>query len=665
VLVNRPQLVVYAAQAIGFAENARVRHNNAWLDSFRNHIGFKMLSGTISCRLLILLLCACLGTNSFAASSQIQGERAQGAAAKPTQTGVQRRLLDGPVQQPRVRTYDVLHYSIRTRFDVSARAVIGDVTVTLKPLSAAFSSFALDASDMLVESVVLLPAQTELKWTLPPDKLLINLDRAYAPKDSLSVRIRYRATPRGGLFFVPARAGATLSKPAQIWTQGQPEYNHHWFPCYDYPDDKATTEQYITTGASEIAISNGVLAETTNNPDGTRTFHWVMNQPHSTYLTSLVVGDYVKLTDAYSRVPLEYYTYRGTETTALRAFSETPEMMRLFAGLLNYDYPYQKYAQTVVTAYFLGGMENITATTHSDSEILVADNEGPGSTQELISHELSHSWFGDLVTCKSWKELWLNEGFATFMEAVFKEHKEGRDAYLVQMRKNARLYLLEDLLRYRRPIVFDRYRNPLELFDATLYQKGGFILHMLREVVGDEVFWKSLHKYLDEHKYGSVETADLQRVFERASGKRLDWFFDQWVYKAGYPELRVGYSYKEASRELTLTVEQTQTPDALTPAVFRLPVEIELATAAGQRTEHIEITRRTETFNFKLDGKPLMIRFDKGARILKRLDFPQPEEMLTYQLAHSTDAVGRMEASEMLERMHDRMNDRQAQPATP
>jgi aminopeptidase N len=620
-----------------------------------------MLSGTISRRLFVLLLCACFVGDGFASSSHFGAERAQSGSVRVAQTVVQRRRLDGPVQQTPARTYDVQHYLIRTRFDVSARAVIGDVTVTLKPLNAGFSSFALDASDMSVESVTLLPSQTELKWTQPPDKLSINLDRSYAPADTLSVRIRYRATPRRGLFFVPARPGPTLSKPAQIWTQGQPEYNHHWFPCYDYPDDKATTEQYITTGAGEIAVSNGTLAETTNNPDGTRTFHWVMNQPHSTYLTSLVVGDYVKLTDAFKQVPLEYYTYRGTEQTALRAFSATPEMMRLFTGLLNYDYPYRKYAQTIVSAYFFGGMENITATTHADSEILINGDEVPESTEELISHELSHSWFGDLVTCKSWKELWLNEGFATFMEAVFKEHKEGQDAYLMQMRENARLYLMEDVLRYRRPVVFDRYRSPGQLFDATLYQKGGFILHMLRRMVGDEIFWKALNRYLDKHKYGSVETVDLQRAFEQTSGKRLDWFFDQWVYKAGYPELRVSYSYRKADGELTLNVEQTQTPDAQTPAVFRLPVEIELATRSGKRTEKIEITRRAEAFRFKLDGKPLMIRFDKGSGILKRLDFPQPEEMVAYQLSHSTDVVGRAEAAEILERMRSR----QAQPALP
>lgn len=616
-------------------------------DFSRNINGFQMLLVYISRRVLVLILLTCFVANSIALSTPTRRKGLQAGA--PAQTvAARRRPPEGPRQQRPARTYDVLHYLIRTRFDVPRKEVIGDETITLKPLASGFSSFALDASDMRIESVTLLPSNTQLRWSQPPDKLLINLDSPFGPNDSLSVRIRYVATPRRGLFFVPAKASPTISKPAHIWTQGQPQDNHRWFPCYDYPDDKATTEQYITTGATEIAISNGALAETTNNPDGTRTFHWVMNKPHSTYLTSLVVGDYVKLVDAYKNIPLEYYTYHGTEKTALRAFSETPEMMRLFTQLLMYDYPYQKYAQTIVSAYFFGGMENITATTHADSSILAAEEELPASTQELISHELSHSWFGDLVTCKSWKELWLNEGFATFMEAVFKEHKEGRDAYLLQMRLNARLYLLEDELRYRRPIVFDRYRSPSDLFDATLYQKGGFILHMLRETVGDEIFWKATNKYLDVYKHGSVETADLQRVFEQTSGKRLDWFFDQWVYKAGYPELRVRYSYLPASRELTLTVEQTQTPDETTPAVFRLPVEVELVTATDKRTERIEINRRVQAFKFKLDSKPLMIRFDKRLSILKKLDFPQPEAMVAYQLAHSTDAIGRIEASEAL-----------------
>ncbi len=532
---------------------------------------------------------------------------------------------------------------------------MGDETVSLKPLASGFKSFELDASSMKIEAVTLADSDQTLKWTQPPNKLAITLDRVYEPSETIVVRIRYRATPQRGLYFIPeyrSTSSAGGSKPAQIWTQGEPEENHHWFPCYDFPDDKATSEQYITTGADEIAISNGTLLETKTNADGTRTFHWKMEQPHASYLTSIVVGNYAKLDDAYKSIPLEYYTYRGTEETARRAFIKTPEMMSLFSQRLNYEYPYDRYAQTIVASFIFGGMENITATTHADSEILSGNTrEAQLATENLISHELAHSWFGNLVTCKDWSELWLNEGFATFMEAVFREHEAGHDAYLEEMRSNASLYFLEDLLKYRRPVVYDRYGSAIDIFDATVYKKGALVLHMLRETVGDEMFWKALHRYLEEYKYKAVGTPDLQRVFEETTGQRLDWFFDQWVYKAGYPELRVRSFYHQPTGKLTLEVTQTQSTEAMTPLVFRLPVEIELATSSGKRTERIEITQRSQRFTFKLDGKPLMIRFDKGERILKKVDFPQPAAMLKYQLTHSSDVIGRIEAAEALTRL--------------
>jgi aminopeptidase N len=574
------------------------------------------------------------------------------AVRKPSvaQLAVPRQQLEGPKHERPPRTFDVLNYTIRTRFDAPNRTVIGDETVTLKPLASGFKSFDLDASSMKIEAVTLADSQATLQWTQPPDKLAITLDRAYEPAESINVRIQYRAIPEKGLYFIPQTRGpAGSSRPAQIWTQGEPEENHYWFPCYDFPDDRATSEQYITTGAEEIAISNGTLLETTTNPDGTHTFHWRMEQPHSSYLISLVVGNYAKLTDTYKNIPVEYYTYHGTEEDARRAFAKTPQMMRVFSEKLNFEFPFNRYAQTIVANFIFGGMENITATTHADTEILgLTSKEGQLSTENLVSHELSHSWFGDLVTCKDWSQAWLNEGFATFMEAAFRESEAGHDAYLAEMRSSSYLYFLEDTLKYRRPIVYNRYRSPIDLFDATLYKKGALILHMLRETVGDEMFWKALNKYLNENQNNLVETSDLERAFEETTGQHLGWFFDQWVYKAGYPELRVRSLYEPRTRVLTLDVTQTQAPDATTPAVFRLPVEIELATAQGNHTEHIEITGRHQSFTFKLDGKPLLVRFDKGERILKKLDFPQPTARLAYQLAHSSDAIGRLEAAEAL-----------------
>ncbi len=614
-----------------------------------------MIFRTITRRSLAATLAFIFILSADAPVTLAQRRRVKPRASVPARNLPVHRLPSWTKQERPARTYDVLHYTISTRFNVPGKTVVGDETVSLKPLASGFNSFELDASSMKIEAVTLAESNQMLKWTQPPNKLAITLDRAYEPSETIVVRIRYRATPQRGLYFIPENrvaSSAGLSKPAQIWTQGEPEENHHWFPCYDFPDDKATSEQYITTGADEIAISNGTLLETKTNADGTRTFHWKMEQPHASYLTSIVVGNYARLDDAYKSVPLEYYTYRGTEETARRAFMKTPEMMRLFSQKLNYEYPYDRYAQTIVASFIFGGMENITATTHADSEILSGNTkEAQVATENLISHELAHSWFGNLVTCKDWSELWLNEGFATFMEAVFREHEAGHDAYLEEMRSSASLYFLEDLLKYRRPIVYDRYGSAIDIFDATVYKKGALVLHMLRETVGDEMFWKALHRYLEEYKYKPVGTRDLQRVFEETTAQRLDWFFDQWVYKAGYPELRVRSFYHQPTGKLTLEVTQTQTAEAMTPLVFRLPVEIELATSSGERTERIEITQRSQRFTFKLDGKPLMIRFDKGERILKKVDFPQPAAMLKYQLTHSSDAIGRIEAAEALTRL--------------
>ncbi len=546
------------------------------------------------------------------------------------------------------RAYDVQHYVIRTSFDVPHKTVIGEVEVTLKPLSAGLKAFELDAANMKVERVSLASGAV-LSSIIRDDKLLITLDRVYEPADSITVRIKYRAHPEHGLYFVSSSREDGYRRPAQIYTQGEPEDNHQWFPCYDFPDDKATSEQYITTGANELAIANGKLVETTSNADGTRTFHWLMDQPHSTYLISLVVGDYAKLTDSYKNIPLEYYTYRGTERQARLVFSSTPEMIDLFSRVLKYDFPYDKYAQTIVGNFIFGGMENITATTFADTEILYADSSIPGASGvDLVSHELAHSWFGDLVTCRDWSHLWLNEGFATFMEAIYREHLDGRAGYLDSLQADAKEYFNEDPSHKRHPLVNTRYPLSMELFDSTTYKKGALVIHMLRETVGDEIFWKALNVYLNEFKYRNVETRDLQRVFERVSGQQLEWFFDQWVYKAGYPELRVRSSYNATQQQLTLTVTQTQKPDSNTPIVFRLPVELEILTASGSRTEHIEINQRTQSFTFKLDRSPGLITFDKGARLLKKLDFPQSRGASAYLIIDGADFAAQRQATQAM-----------------
>jgi aminopeptidase N len=608
-----------------------------------------MVQQIVARRVIALAFAALFILSSFDPASLAQSSAGTEHAASAKVSAY--KQLEGTTHTRAPRTYDILNYTIRTRFDVPGKTVNGDETVTLKPLAGGFQTFTLDASSMKVNSVEIVPGDTALRFTQSPDKLSIMLDRVYEAAATINVRIRYHARPRRGLYFIPQTQGTAhnISKPAQIWTQGEPEDNHHWFPCYDFPDDKVTSEQFITTGANEVAISNGALIETINNADGTRTFHWKMDQPHASYLISLIVGDYVKLTDSYKNIPVEYYTYRGTEDVARKAFGKTPRMMEWFSRELGYEYPYNKYAQTIVNYFVFGGMENITATTQADSEILRdGDDEGPGDSKEnLVSHELAHSWFGNLVTCKDWSHVWLNEGFATFMEAAFREQEAGHDAYLAELREDARLYFEEDKEQYRRPLVYARYREPVNLFDATLYKKGALVLHMLRETVGDEMFWKAVNKYLNDNQYKPVETADLMRAFEQTTGKKLDWFFDQWVYKAGYPELRLGYFYNQTSRVLSINVSQTQTPDASTPAVFRLLVDVEITTAQGARIEHIDITQRQQQFTFQLDDKPLKIVFDKGSRTLMKGEITQSSLTRANQRADSISLMNSIGPIEM------------------
>jgi aminopeptidase N len=516
----------------------------------------------------------------------------------------------------RTRTFDAQHYLIRTSFDRNNKTIFGDTTVSLKPLQNGFRTVELDAANLNFESVKLASNETDLKFRTEGDKIVIALDKDYSPMDLIKIRLKYTAKPKKGVYFVNAgHDGGTLLHDAQIYTQGEAEESRFWFPSYDFPDDKATTEQFLTVEAQETAISNGELIEILNNPDGTKTFHFKMNVPHSVYLTSFVIGKYVKFADSYKNVPLSVYLYPGREYLNERVFGNTKEMLRIYEELTGIAFPFNKYDQTIVAQFSLGGMENITATTLSDRDIFFSDRNRL-VVEDIISHELSHSWFGNLVTCRNWAELWLNEGFATFMEAAFREKMYGRNDYLRKIQEDADIYFAEETIMNRKHGLFNQLARPDEsIFDSIAYQKGGAVVHMLRETVGDRIFWKAINIYLNKFKFGNVETADLQKVFEEVSKKDLDWFFNQWVFGTGYPKLEVKYKYNPSTKRLNLTVNQTQKSGDLTPAAFLLPLEIELITPGGAVNEKILITKRAETFSLKLSEAPVSVTFDKDLKI--------------------------------------------------
>lgn len=521
--------------------------------------------------------------------------------------------------KPPVRTFDAQHYVIRSSFDRDKKTYFGDATVSVKPLSDDFRILTLDAVGLNFSSVSFEGSTEQLAYKQSGEQVHITLGRSFTPSETVTVRLKYQAKPKKGVYFVDASKG-TEGMPAhssQVWTQGEPQESRHWFPSYDFPDDKATTEQFITVPNDETAVSNGELIKVSENPDGTKTFHYKMPVAHSTYLTSMIVGKYVKVESKYKNIPLAYYVYPGTEKIVEPAYGKTPEMMRIFEELTGIDYPYNKYDQTFVAQFNFGGMENITATTMADSEIFFSRFDfGRQAVMDLVSHELAHSWFGNLVTTKDWSNLWLNEGFATFMEAAFREKLNGRKDYIRKVTEDAERFKTEDSFNPdRHPLL--RPNPPIDdrLFDTTTYQKGGVVLHMLREEVGDDVFWKAVNIYLKRHQFASVETADLRRVMEEVSGKDLGWFFAQWVENAGYPKLSIRQRYDAKKKQVVLTVSQTHKSDSNVSSAFRLPLEIEFTSPTGKQSNVLNVTKRSEVFTFDIKGKPGKVVVDKDQKI--------------------------------------------------
>ncbi|HTH38684.1 MAG TPA: M1 family aminopeptidase [Pyrinomonadaceae bacterium] len=520
----------------------------------------------------------------------------------------------------RASDFDIQHYVLRVSFDRPTHKVIGDTTVRLKPLNENFRRVTLDSVGISYSSVTLEQGGTPLKFRPQGGSVIVDLDRAYSPNETVGIRFQYSAVPKKGIYFMPEQKGEGMpGHSAQIWTQGEPDEARHWFPSFDFPSDKATTEQFITANRNETVVGNGTLVEKTDNPDGTVTHHFKMDAPHSTYLISFVLGEYAVVKEKYREIPLGYYIYPGTESVVPKAYGRTGEMIRVFEEFTQVEFPFAKYDQTIVSAFNFGGMENITATTMADTEILLVNNPlFAGGVEDLVSHELAHSWFGNLVTCKNWAELWLNEGFATFMEAAFREKAYGRRNYIVKILSDAEEFKIDDAVNTKRNGLFNRNAgNVSALFEraATTYDKGGVVLHMLREQVGDAAFWRAVNIYLNRHKFGSVESTDLRKAMEEASGQDLGWFFNQWVYGLGSPKLTVKQAYNPGSKTLTLTVSQTQKLDRLTPPAFRLPLDVEVHSGRNVSAEKIELRKRVETFRIKVASRPTKLVFDKDEKI--------------------------------------------------
>ncbi len=552
-----------------------------------------------------------------------------------------------PRQSERIRFFDVKHIKAKLAIDTANHQVSGVVTHTISPLHPFLNQIELDCGpDLKVARVTAGSGAAPCTFSVLHGKLAIKLDKSYGPGDTIDVAVEYSGNPRRGLYFVDPPSGDP-KKTLFFWTQGESEDTRCWLPCYDYPNERATSEMIITVPKPMFVLSNGALLEQRDAGE-TTTYHWKMDQPHASYLISLAGAEFAVYHDRVGDLPLDYYVARHIdEATARRFMGHTPRMIRFFGEKTGLRYPYNKYAQVCVPDFVAGGMENITATTMNDGVLVDEIAALEGDADGLVAHELAHQWFGDYLTGKDWSHIWLNEGFASYFASLYVEEDQGDDAFRLDMHNTAGGYQAGDRFS-RRALVEERYRSSDDMFDGVTYGKGSCVLHALRGFLGDAAWWKGIRDYVAAHKLDVVETDDFRKAMEAASGKDLKWFFDQWVYKAGHPELKVRWRYEDTDKTLRVQVEQTQALDEQTP-LFRLPTELEITEGAGgPRVVPILIDGRSHEFVIRCQARPLMVEIDPRGWLLKEIRFEKSDEENLFQLEHAACVLGRLSAAEAL-----------------
>lgn len=575
-----------------------------------------------------------------------------------------------PKEQPvyqasATRINDIIHTKLDVRFDWSKAYLYGKATITAKPYFYPTSSIDLDARGFDIAEVSLVKGQNKQKLEFSYDQkvLSIKLDKEYTFKDTFKVYIEYTAKPNElkeggsaainsdkGLYFINPD-GKDPNKPQQIWTQGETQSNSAWFPTIDRPNERMTDEIYMTVDKKYVTLSNGELVFQTNNADGTRTDCWKMDLPHAPYLVMMAVGDFAIVKDKWKDKEVNYYVEKEYEPYAKAIFGKTPEMIEFYSNVLGVQYPWNKYSQIVVRDYVSGAMENTTATLHgeflnrTEREMLDNDNE------DVIAHELFHQWFGDYVTTESWSNLPLNESFATYGEYLWIEHKYGRDEADMHIQSDLVQYLSESMSKQVDLVRF-YYDDREDMFDGHTYQKGGRVLHMLRKYVGDDAFFASLKLYLETNKFQPVEMHNLRLAFEKVTGEDLNWFFNQWFYSSGHPEIEIKYNYDAAQKKETVTILQKQKRKE-TP-IYKLPMYVDIYSNGKKERQKIVVTKAEQEFVFDAPVKPDLVNVDAEKMLLAVKKDNKTKDEYVFQYRNAPLYLDRYEALDFLRK---NMND--------
>jgi aminopeptidase N len=559
-----------------------------------------------------------------------------------------------PIQPAATLLHDLVDTKLDVRFDWAKQWLLGTATVTVRPHFYPQTQLVLDAKGFDVKSVKLVAGSKEktLNYQYDKRRLAITLDRAYARTEPYQVRIQYVAKPNElpstgssairaakGLYFINP-LGTDKNKPRQIWTQGETEASSCWFPTIDRPNQRMTQEISMTVEQQYKTLSNGLLIASHKNSDGTRTDTWKQNLAHAPYLAMMAVGDFAVINDSWHGKAVDYYVEPQNAADAKVLFGRTPQMLEFFSKKLGVEYPWEKYSQVIVRDYISGAMENTSATVHGTELVLKNRRQLiDGNSDDVIAHEIFHQWFGDYVTCESWSNMPLNEAFANYGEYLWTEFKYGRDAADLWAQRQANLYF-EEAQGKREPLIRYRYADKEDMLDRHSYQKGGQVLHMLRNYVGDDAFFTALNRYLTQHKFSAVEVAELRLAFEEVTGEDLMWFFDQWFMQRGHPNVAVAHSY--ADGKVTLRVVQKQ--DTLYQPVYRLPVTV-TTWVNNQPTDHrIVVTQASQTFQLPASQKPALVQFDSDKTLLAELTEEKTPDELLFQFYHARNYLSKVQA---------------------
>jgi len=568
---------------------------------------------------------------------------------------------DTPPQWIRPRHFRIVHVDLDVRIDLERERVEGSVRhrVELLPHGRAEAGIDLDQHDLVISAVTI--DGSPAAWSVGDGRLSVALPR---PRPAVcEVAIAFAADhPGKGLFFVAPAAG----RVAMAWTQGAMEDHSHWFPCFDNPNNLSTYRLAVTHRSALVAVANGRQVERRDLGDGwTRTVH-VQDQAHVLYLVNVVVGDLIAVADVGSAaVPIAHWLPRGHEDKAPAMFRATAFALRWLGDYIGVAYPWACYGHVVVHRFMWGGMENTTLTTITDRVLMDAADQARDEIDcdRLVIHELVHQWFGDLLTMKAWSDIWLNESFATYLEARGTaawcaqsrrpaEPTHADDVLAIELWDNRATYLGEDRQRYRRALVTNRYIDAYELFDRVAYEKGSLVLHHLCCFLGDERFRAALKRYVERHAHDLVETADWRQACEDATGEPLDWFFAQWVYRAGHPRLKVRVRHDAGARQVVIEIEQVGVASDL--EAWRLPCALAWALPDGQiQRQELDITRAKSVIAVPCAAAPVWVALDPDGHLPVEWDEDAGVEELLLRLAdRRLGAQARARAASVLAGKH-------------